>query len=105
MYNKGLYPLPHQLESTLRTYLVNDSVDLAIEAMVEAVNVYRRSPSMRCYAVVFQYLADKDLPHHAVELLRLMSTNCQSPDTTIFSILERMRRYDIVWECLELSVP
>ena len=101
MHSKGLSLQPHQLESALRTYLVNDRADLAIEAIAETITVCRRSPSMRCYAAVFQYLTDKDLPHHAVELLKLMSANGQSPDTTIFSILEKMRRYDIVLEGIE----
>ena len=104
MYTKGLVPLSHQLESALRTYLVNNRVDLAMEAMVETITVNKRSPSMRCYSAVFQYLADKDLPHHAVELLRLMSASGQSPDTTIYSLLEKMRRYDIVLEGIESSM-
>lgn len=101
MRSKSISPSPHHVEIVLRISIEHDRIDVAMKAIMEMSSIDNRIPSMRCYAVIFEYLAKKDLPVLAVELLHFMSSNGQRPDATIFSIVEKMRRYDVVLEGIE----
>lgn len=94
--------IAHQ-EILISTAVATNHVDQAIQALYDIVNIDRSVPSMRGYNSIFQWLSEADQPVAVIEVLKFMTANGQEPDSATFALIEKMRRYDVVLEGIQLK--